>query len=318
MKALGLMHVLAGAGAVFAVGVGPALGAVHIKPRVSVDGPFVTIGDVFDGAGAIADHRIAPSPAPGRTLVLSTAALAEPVRDLGLDPAVAASEVVVTRTGTTVGAAAIEGAIGDALQAQAGGDKLSIYLSNQRLEMVAPAAWSGALHVDNVNYDDRSGRFTATVSVPGGDAAAQGVEVTGRADRIVSIPVLSRPIATGEIIGQADLGTQDVPAARVASNVVRDAAGLIGQAARRPLAPDHPLRLSDIQKPVVVQKGSLVSMVVQAPGMVLTAIGRALQDGGQGDAIQLTNPQTKRTLQGIVTGPGAVKIATRGQVLGAL
>ncbi len=318
MKSQGLMHLLSGACALVALGVGPALGAVHIKPQVSVDGPFVTVGDVFDGAGALPDRRIAPSPAPGRTLVLSAPALAEPVHDLGLDPAVAASEVAVTRTGTTIGTAAIEDAVRDALQAQAGGDKLSVYLSNQRLEMVAPTRWSGALNVDNVNYDDRSGRFTATVSVPGADAAAQGVEVTGRADRIVSIPVLSRPIAAGEIIGQADLSTQDAPAARVASNVVRDAAGLIGQAARRPLAPDHPLRLSDIQKPIVVQKGSLVSMVVEAPGLVLTAIGRALQDGGQGDAIQLTNPQTKRTLQGIVTGPGAVKVATRGQVLGAL
>jgi flagella basal body P-ring formation protein FlgA len=301
-----------------AMGVGPALGAAHIKPRVSVDGPFVTVGDVFDGAGALASRTLTPAPAPGRTMVLSSATLADPVRALGLDPAIASSEVVVTRAGTAVGAGAIESAIGDALQAQAGGDRLSVHLSNQRLEIAAPTNWSGALNVANVSYDDRSGRFTATVSVPGGDATAQGIDVTGRADRIVSVPVLSRPLAAGEIIGQADLGTQDMPAERIASNVVRDAVGLIGQAARRPLPPDRPLRLSDVQKPVVVQKGTMVSMVVATPGMVLTAIGRAMQDGGQGDAIQLTNPQTKRTLQGIVTGPGTVKVAPRGQVLGAL
>ena len=213
---------------------------------------------------------------------------------------------------------AIEDALRNALMTRTSARKLDLHLSNPRMQIAAPATWSGAVQVGDVSYDERSGRFTATLSVPGGDAAAQGVAVTGRADPIVQIPVLRRPVPAGEIIASGDIDWQDVPAPRANASVVTDAAALVGQAARRPLAAAQPLRAGDVQKPVVVQKGTLVSMVVEAPGMVLTAIGRAAQDGGMGDTIELTNPQSKRTVQGVVTGPGAVSIENRHQIVGAL
>src|SRR5215472_17177885 len=49
-----------------------------------------------------------------------------------------------------------------------------------------------------------------------------------------------------------------------------------------------------------------VTLVYQAPGLVLTIRGKALESGAQGDAINVLNLQSKRTLQGTVSGAGEV------------
>lgn len=216
------------------------------------------------------------------------------------------------QTGAEIPVSSIEDAVRAAIESRIGG-KIELHLSNPRIALTAPEG-EGAVQVSNLNYEERSGRFTATV---GTDPNHLGMVVTGRADPIVQVPVLKRAVAAGEIIGTADLDWQEMEAQR-AANLVTDPNTLIGKAARRPLAPDRPLRSGDVQNPILVQKNALVSMTVQVPGMVLTAIGRALQDGGQGDTIQIMNPQSHRTVQGVVTGPNAAQVASRAQVLGTL
>jgi len=44
------------------------------------------------------------------------------------------------------------------------------------------------------------------------------------------------------------------------------------------------------------------------PGVVLTLRGKAAEGGAEGDVITVLNEQTKRTLQGVIVGPGRVAI----------
>ena len=48
---------------------------------------------------------------------------------------------------------------------------------------------------------------------------------------------------------------------------------------------------------------------IDAPGIMLTTRGKALEGGGEGDVINVLNLQSKRTIQGVVTGPGRVDIS---------
>jgi flagella basal body P-ring formation protein FlgA len=41
---------------------------------------------------------------------------------------------------------------------------------------------------------------------------------------------------------------------------------------------------------------------------MLTTRGKALESGGDGDAISVLNVETKRTIQGVVSGPNRVTI----------
>jgi flagellar basal body P-ring formation protein FlgA len=48
--------------------------------------------------------------------------------------------------------------------------------------------------------------------------------------------------------------------------------------------------------------------VFEAPGILLTIRGKALEAGAHGDLINVLNVQSKRTVQGTVSGPGRVTV----------
>jgi flagella basal body P-ring formation protein FlgA len=95
---------------------------------------------------------------------------------------------------------------------------------------------------------------------------------------------------------------------RLRSNMITEYALLEGKSPKRPLRVNDPVRNTDVQRPVIVAKGATILMVVEAPGIVLTAIGRALADAGMGETVQVVNIQTRATVEGIVDGPGQVRI----------
>ncbi|HEX8900785.1 flagellar basal body P-ring formation chaperone FlgA [Vitreimonas sp.] len=56
-----------------------------------------------------------------------------------------------------------------------------------------------------------------------------------------------------------------------------------------------------------IRRGDSVSLVYQAPGMSLTMRARALEDGAIGQPIRLQNTSSNRTIEAVVTGPGAAR-----------
>ena len=53
-------------------------------------------------------------------------------------------------------------------------------------------------------------------------------------------------------------------------------------------------------------------LIYEAPGLYLTGRGKALDSGTEGDIVNIVNLQSKRTVQGVVTGPGQVTITAPG------
>ena len=58
--------------------------AVTLKPRVEATGDAITLGDVFVGAGDVANRPIAPAPAAGQITTLSVSFLATAAQSAGL------------------------------------------------------------------------------------------------------------------------------------------------------------------------------------------------------------------------------------------
>lgn len=121
--------------------------------------------------------------------------------------------------------------------------------------------------------------------------------------RIV-VPVHS--IARGDTIADSDLTYQSVAPDQVQSGVVTAMSDLDGMEARRVLRAGEPVRPDDVRKPVLVAKGSTVTMTFNAPGITLTAIGKATSEGGMGDTVTVLNPVSYRQISCTVTGAGQV------------
>ncbi|MCX7358390.1 MAG: flagellar basal body P-ring formation chaperone FlgA [Alphaproteobacteria bacterium] len=56
-----------------------------------------------------------------------------------------------------------------------------------------------------------------------------------------------------------------------------------------------------------VRRGDFVNLVYEMPGMSLNMRARALEDGAVGQGIRLVNTSSNRTIDAIVTGPGAAR-----------
>jgi len=88
--------------------------------------------------------------------------------------------------------------------------------------------------------------------------------------------------------------------------VGREAA--LGMQLRHPMRSGQPIKVADLVKPDLVQRDQAVTVVYQAPGLYLTTRGKALDNGTEGDVVNVLNLQSKRTVTGVVSGRGQVTI----------
>ena len=68
-------------------------------------------------------------------------------------------------------------------------------------------------------------------------------------------------------------------------------------------------------KPTIVQRSDAVTIVYEAPGLTLTLRGQAQEVGALGETVSVLNVQSKRMVQGVVSGPGRVTVSAVGRRL---
>lgn len=124
----------------------------------------------------------------------------------------------------------------------------------------------------------------------------------------VDVAVLRTDIARGAVIAEEDLEYKAIPLMRANASVVRAITDVAGKEARRALKAGELIRSSDVKRPTMVAKGSTVTMLFDAPGMRLSAIGRALSEGAEGDTITILNPTSYRKVEAVVIKPGTVRV----------
>jgi len=56
-----------------------------------------------------------------------------------------------------------------------------------------------------------------------------------------------------------------------------------------------------------VRRGETVTLQYAAPGLSLSMRARALEDGAVGDSVRFLNTSSNRTIEAVVTGPGAAR-----------
>src|ERR1019366_8609440 len=281
-----------------------------LKPEATVTGHIVRIGDLVEHAGIVAKVPIFRAPDLGSTGTVSAEAVIEAVRNhalIGLDTG-DLSEVVVTRASRVIPAKDIEERVAQALSAQyALGPRQDIVVNFDRelRTIQVESTTKGEPRVAYLNYDSRSGRFDGTL------------QLSGRAAATAEVVTLIRPLERGEVIKSTDVLIERRPRAEIGRDLVGKAEQAVGLAARAPMQPGRPLRVADLMKPELVQRNETVTLVYEVPGITLTVRGKAAEGGAEGDVISVLNEQSKRTVQGVVVGPGRVIISTGSPRLAA-
>ena len=84
----------------------------------------------------------------------------------------------------------------------------------------------------------------------------------------------------------------------------RDADGVIGMAARRPLREGSSVSLRDVSAPQVIKKDDIVAVAFNLGGISLTLEAKALSDAAAGQLVTVMNPTSKKVIQAMAVGPG--------------
>jgi flagella basal body P-ring formation protein FlgA len=284
-----------------------------LRSEAIINGDIVRIGDLVEHAGIVASVPIFRAPDLGDTGTVAVENVLEAVRKHGLIGVNVGEvrEVVVTRASRTIPANEIEDAITKSLSARfdlgSSKDIVVTFARDMRAIHVEPSA-KGEPRVANIDYDLRSGRFEATIEIPAGPGKRTAIQLSGRATATVEVATAARTIERGVVLKDADLIMERRARSEVGRDVITSPAQAVGLAPRGGLQPGRPIRTAELMKPDLVQRNETVTLIYEVPGVVLTIRGKAAEGGAEGDVINVLNEQSKRTLQGVIVGPGRVAI----------
>jgi flagella basal body P-ring formation protein FlgA len=286
----------------------------RLKSSAVVVADVVRIGDLIENAGAVADIAIFRSPDVGSTGTISSAKVLEAARqhNLLIIDARGVTDVEIVRDSRVVSARDIQARIARAFAGQQGlgeATRLTVSFDREPRDFYVEPQVTGDFQITRSSYEPRSGRFDVTLALPG-SAIVRGYNLryAGTIVETIEVPVLNRAFNRNEVVRTADITVERRPRNEVTADTVLDQDNLVGLAARQGLRAGVPLRRPDLVRPEIVKRDELVTMVYKVPGIVLTLRGKAMEGGAQGDTINVTNPQTKRVMQAVISGPGKVTI----------
>jgi flagella basal body P-ring formation protein FlgA len=216
-----------------------------------------------------------------------------------------------------LGAADIGAAIARVVAARSGvADARNLAVTFDRDPQPLHVETAADLRAAYTYYSARTGRFDIVFELPDDAAQRASLRYAGYAIETLPVAVPVRTLARGETIKVADITIERRPKADFRDGALA-ATDVAGMALRRQVRAGQPLQVSDLMRPQVVQRNEAVTLVYEAPGLVLTMRGKALDAGAEGDLVNVLNIQSKRTVQGTVAGPARVVVSTSAPRLAA-
>ncbi|KAF0230458.1 MAG: flagella basal body P-ring formation protein [Beijerinckiaceae bacterium] len=305
-----LFHSLIGAGLIAGLALSPALAdQLRLRAEAVIDGDTVRLGHLIEGLEKGADIAVFRAPAPGARGTIRADRVISAAREMGIDgiDADGLKVISITRPGRTISRNDLQALIGRAFAERGAKGDLDVILDDHHAARTVDIARTDALKVTNLARDTASGRFEVKVALAGattGETWTLTGSIVETRDVVVPVSDLER----GDALQAKDLTIIKRPANTVGTDVVTAMNDLIGMIPRRVLKSGEPVRQTDIAKPILVEKNQLVSVVYASKGLSLTMRGRAQANGAMGETIRIQNPQSKRFVEGMVTGPAQITI----------
>jgi flagellar basal body P-ring formation protein FlgA len=121
--------------------------------------------------------------------------------------------------------------------------------------------------------------------------------------------VTARSIERGTTISTNDLTSIDTSGQPRRVGTL-DANTIVGLEARRTLSAGQPIYGQDVQRPLMVKRNQMITLVLSRSGLAIATSGKALNDGSLGSIVRVQNISSKQIIEGEVAADGVVRIAT--------
>ena len=288
-----------------------ALAAPSLRPEITVISEVVTVGDMFEDAGLLAEQGLFLAPRPGTIGTVGIDAVRRAALQVGISAfeSDGIEEVSVARAATVVDAEMLTGLMAADLRERGIIDhRMSLRSSfDSQAPVFNAEAVSTPARLLTLRYMPGSSSFAARFEIAGMEAP---IDLTGHLEFMIAAPhlVASRP--AGAILQAADIEMREVPFKFAENTGIPDLADLVGKQLQRHSHAGLMLKRSDVDEPRVVRRNAPVTMVLRSGAMTLTVKGQALNDAGPGQPVQVLNPKSNRILHGVATTSGTVEVTS--------
>jgi len=134
------------------------------------------------------------------------------------------------------------------------------------------------------------------------------ISINGNAYALEKIPVPVVTIYPGDIIREQMLTEHDLPDFNGRGAVFSERSALVGKIAKRTLLPNQPVATNAVGEQKVVTTGSMVRVIFQEGGLIITTYAAALQSGAVGDMVSVRNIESGLTVAGTIAPDGSIHV----------
>lgn len=293
----------------FAVLAGTQAQAAALRSMTTLHGPNVYLRDLFDDAGTNAGRILGPGPGPGGRIIVEAAQLNAIARqfDVAWRSVSRADRAVLEWPGRPLRKEEAIEAVRIAITVGNAAGDTDIDLPGFTPPII-PVEVTPVSTVSQLDYDTSTGRFTAALTVTGAGMNPIDSTISGRVEEMVEAPVALKRLLPETVLRPDDVRIARVPSALLQNEVARSVDQIVGMQLRRPVAAGQPLRLADLTRPPLVQRGSTVQIELSSPGLTVTGQAIALDAGADGEKIRVQNMTSHAFLFAQVVGPGQARV----------
>ncbi|WP_342361518.1 flagellar basal body P-ring formation chaperone FlgA [Terrarubrum flagellatum] len=282
-----------------------------MRREAIVDGDIVTLGDLVEKCGRLCSAPMFQAPAPGQTGTIQTMRFVAAARDAGLAfvETNGVAQIKVMRTGRAATREDIDAALALAIAARTSIDPgdISLTLDQPYVKLSLAANGKDNPSVTDLVIDTRNRRFSASLVTPQ-TRGAVAARVSGYYVETLAVPILTRAVQRGDVVRAEDISIERRDRDTFGDETPLTPSLVAGRVARSALRSGIVLRDRDLVKPLLVDRGAPVTMTLDSGALQLTLKGKAVDQGSLGDLVGVQNLNSKRVVQGIVTGAGTVRV----------
>ncbi|MFS3135730.1 flagellar basal body P-ring formation chaperone FlgA [Gluconacetobacter sacchari] len=299
----------------FAIGLA-AGGAAHahaatLRGATVIASGTVRLSDLFADLEPGQDRPLGPGPAPGASIQVGGGQLLAIADEYGVDwldqsPSATAT---ITRAGRVLDQDYFAGLVRQNLP-DLGDGPVSIELRDFHPIIVAPDD-KKPIVLSDIKWDQRSGWFSATAyrGQPTGDITRDSFLLTGVIHAARRLLVYAHALPAGSVLSASDAQMDDSYAGHITSKAFTNEADIDGMTLTRGVVAGAPILDQDLQRTVLMHKGDPAVITFTAPGVHLTATGRALEDGGAGQYVHILNLSSNMIVTGRVISASEIEVA---------
>jgi flagella basal body P-ring formation protein FlgA len=283
--------------------------AASLRSVTTLHGPNVYLRDLFDDSGSNADRLLGPGPEPGQRIILEAAQLNAIARQYNVAwrSISRADRAQLEWPGRPLRKDEITDAVHNAAMAVGAAEDSDIEISGFP-SLTVPTETQLNPTVSQLEYDSNTGRFAASLTLSGEAMNSVSTRISGRIEEMTEAPVALARLQPDTVLRADDVRIARVRTTLLQTEVARTLEQIVGMQLHHPVAAGQPLRLADLTRPPLVQRGATVQIELSSSGLSVNGQAVALDAGAEGDKIRVQNLNSHAFLFAEVVGPGRVRV----------